>query len=71
MIFDLNYLTLAIFAPLLVLIGIVSFVIPAPKVRPAALRLTIFSMFAELSAPALCSSAIRNLNIGFGLLGLY
>lgn len=31
MIFDLNYLTLAIFALLLVLLGIVSFVIPAPK----------------------------------------
>lgn len=53
MIFDLNYLTLAIFAPLLVLIGILGFVLPTRKSPTSGVAPTIFSIFAELSASAL------------------
>ena len=77
MIFDnLNYLTLAIFAPLLVLVGILGFVIPAHKSPTSgAAAYNIFHIiFGIIGAGIVLSgseAAIRTFNISFGLLDLY
>lgn len=76
MIFDLNYLTLAIFAPLLVLIGILGFVVPARKSPTSgAAPYNIFHIiFGIIGAGIVLSGsegAIRSFNIGFGLIDLY
>lgn len=73
---NLNYLTLAIFAPLLVLVGILGFVIPgrksptsgAPAYNIFHIGFGIIGAFAVLSGS---EGAIRGFNIGFGLLDLY
>lgn len=77
MIFDnLNYLTLAIFAPLLVLVGILGFVIPARKSPTSgAAAYNIFHILCGVAGAGIVLSgseaAIRAFNIGFGLIDLY
>jgi hypothetical protein len=77
MIFDnLNFLTLAIFAPVLVLTGILGFIIP-PHRSPTsgALPYNIFHIaFGLLGAAIVLSNhqtAIRAFNAGFGLIDVY
>lgn len=77
MIFDnLNYLTLAIFAPILILIGILGFVIPASK-SPTSVATAynvfhiIFGLLGALIALDGHPPAIKAFNIGFGLIDLY
>ncbi|MDQ3010994.1 MAG: hypothetical protein M3X11_09875 [Acidobacteriota bacterium] len=77
MIFDnLNFLTLAIFAPILVLIGILGFIIPANKsLTSGATSYNIFHIVFGLIGAAIALNgdvgAIRAFNIGFGLIDLY
>jgi hypothetical protein len=76
MIFDLNYVTLAIFAPLLVLIGILGFVIPARKsptsvATPYNILHIIFGLIGAGIVLSGSEGAIRNFNLGFGLIDLY
>jgi hypothetical protein len=77
MYFDhLNSLTLAIFAPVLVLVGILGFVLPANKsLTSVATPYNLFHIgFGILGATIMLSGyegAIRAFNIGFGLIDLY
>lgn len=76
MIFDLNYLTLAVFAPLLVLVGILGFVIPARKsptsgAAPYNISHIIFGIIGAGIVLSGSKVAIRKFNLGFGLLDLY
>ena len=71
----LNYWTLAIFAPVLILVGILGFVLPAEKsLTSGAAPYNIFHLvFGALGLLCLLSGggAIRAFNVGFGLLDLY
>lgn len=77
MIFDnLNSLTLAIFAPILVLIGILGFVIPQNKsLTSGATPYNIFHLLFGLIGAIIIltgnEGAVRAFNIGFGLIDLY
>lgn len=77
MYFDhLNSLTLAIFAPILVLVGILGFVIPANKsLTSGATPYNIFHIVSGVIGVIIILSgyegAIRAFNIGFGLIDLY
>jgi hypothetical protein len=77
MYFDhLNSLTLAIFAPILVLVGILGFVIPANKsLTSGATSYNIFHIVSGVIGVIIILSgyegAIRAFNIGFGLIDLY
>jgi len=73
---NLNFLILAIFAPLLVLIGILGFVVPAHKsLTSGATPYNIFHIVFGLIGAALVLSdhetSIRSFNIGFGVIDLY
>ncbi len=73
---NLNYLTLAIFAPILVLVGILGFIIPPPKsLTSGATPYNVFHiLFGVLGALIVLSGyegAMRAFNIGFGLIDLY
>ncbi len=73
---NLNFLILAIFAPFLVLIGILGFVIPAKRsLTSVATPYNLFHMaFGLLGAIVVLSNyemAIKVFNIGFGLIDLY
>lgn len=77
MYFDhLNSLTLAVFAPILVLVGILGFVIPANKsLTSGATSYNIFHIVSGVIGVIIILSgyegAIRAFNIGFGLIDLY
>lgn len=77
MYFDhLNSLTLAIFAPILVLVGILGFVIPASKAltsgtTPYNLFHIGFGLLGVIIMLSGYEGAIRAFNIGFGLIDLY
>ncbi|MBL8171086.1 MAG: hypothetical protein JNJ50_23210 [Acidobacteria bacterium] len=73
---NLNYLTLAIFAPILVLVGILGFIIPPQKsLTSGATPYNVFHiLFGVLGALIVLSGyegAMRAFNIGFGLIDLY
>src|SRR5262249_14091500 len=77
MIFDnLNFLTLAIFAPILVLVGIVGFIIPPNKsltsgATPYNIFHIVFGIIGAVIALNGELNLIRVFNIGFGLIDLY
>jgi len=73
---NLNFLTLAIFAPILVLVGILGFIIPAQKSPTSGapaynLFHIIFGVFGAIIILAGYDGAVRTFNIGFGLVDLY
>lgn len=73
---DLNFLILAIFAPTLILVGFLGFVIPPHKSPTSgAPPYNIFHIaFGVIGAIIVISNhpgAIRVFNIGFGLIDLY
>ncbi len=73
---NLNFLILAIFAPVLVLVGILGFIIPANKSPTSGeAPYNIFHIFFGLIGAVIVLSnhetAIRSFNIGFGLIDLY
>ncbi|MEO6051713.1 MAG: hypothetical protein ABIP78_10335 [Pyrinomonadaceae bacterium] len=72
----LNYYTLLIFAPLLILTGILGFIIPAKKgLTSGAPAYNVFHIiFGLIGLGIVCSQHdpyIRAFNIGFGALDLY
>lgn len=77
MIFDnLNFLTLAVFAPVLVLVGILGFIIPPHKSRVSgAAPYNIFHIVVGLIGAVIVLSnhpmAIKAFNAGFGLIDVY
>jgi hypothetical protein len=77
MFFDhLNYLTLAVFAPALILVGILGFAIPARRaLTSGATPYNLFHIgFGVLGALLVLGGhgvAIRAFNIGFGVIDLY
>ena len=73
---SLNYLTLAVFAPILILVGLLGFVIPAKKaLTSGAAPYNIFHIVFGLLGLAIVFSGntalCRDFNIGFGLIDLY
>ena len=73
---NLNFLTLAIFAPILVLVGILGFIIPVNKsLTSGATPYNIFHIvFGVIGAILILNGNegwIRAFNIGFGLIDLY
>jgi hypothetical protein len=73
---SINFITLAIFAPLLILVGLLGFVIPANKsLTSGAPAYNIFHLvFGLLGLAALWSRQevyISSFNAGFGLIDLY
>ena len=73
---NLNFLTLAIFAPILVLVGILGFVIPADKSPTSgATPYNIFHLLFGIAGAFIIligyEGAVRAFNIGFGLIDLY
>lgn len=77
MIFDnLNLLTLAVFAPTLVLVGILGFIIPANKsltsgAAPYNIFHIIFGLIGAVIVLSNHPTAVRAFNIGFGLIDVY
>jgi hypothetical protein len=77
MIFDnLNFLTLAVFAPVLVLVGILGFIIPSQKSptsgsAPYNLFHIIFGLIGAAIVLSDHNTAIRVFNAGFGLIDIY
>ena len=73
---NLNYLTLAIFAPILILVGILGFVIPAEKSPTSgATPYNLFHIASGLIGALIVllgyGTAIAAFNILFGLVDLY
>src|SRR5262245_13063538 len=73
---NLNVLALTIFAPILILVGILGFVIPpTPSLTSGAPPYNIFHIVFGLIGAAIVFShydpAIRLFNLGFGLIDLY
>jgi hypothetical protein len=73
---NLNALTLAIFAPILVLVGILGFIIPPGKsLTSGASSYNIFHIVFGLAGALIVlinhETAIRSFNIGFGLIDIY
>jgi len=72
---DLNYRTLLIFAPLLILTGLLGFVLPAAGPLSGAPAYNVFHIVSGLIG-LLClvsrrRKPVRSFNIGFGLIDLY
>jgi hypothetical protein len=72
----MNTLTVAVFAPILVAVGILGFVIPPDKAMTSGAPLyNVFHIVFGLTGIALALSgndaAIRTFNIGFGSIDLY
>lgn len=71
----LNYKVLLVFAPLLLLTGILGFVIPAPSFNSGEPPYNIFHIFFSIVGFVILltkkESYIRGFNIGFGLIDLY
>lgn len=73
---DLNFYVLAVFAPILILVGVLGFVIPKEKsLTSGAPAYNIFHIIFGVSGLIIVYSgnatAIRSFNIGFGLIDLY
>ncbi len=73
---NLNFLTLAIFAPILVLVGILGFIIPASKSPTSGAPAynifhIVFGVIGAIIIMAGYDGAVRTFNIGFGLIDLY
>jgi hypothetical protein len=73
---NLNYLTLAVFAPILILVGILGFAIPAGKAltsgaAPYNYFHIAFGVIGAILVLGGFGAAIRAFNIGFGLIDLY
>lgn len=71
---NLNYYTLLIFAPILILTGIFGFILPATIVSgapPYNIFHIIFGAIGMLSVISKKQSLIRGFNISFGLIDLY
>lgn len=73
---DLNYIVLLIFAPLLILVGVLGFVMPAGKgLTSGATAYNIFHLiFGSIGLILVLlnnEGLIRGFNIGFGSLDLY
>jgi hypothetical protein len=73
---DFNYYVLLVFAPLLILVGILGFVIPADKsLTSGAPAYNIFHIIFGVIGLAVVFSqhdaSIRAFNIGFGAIDLY
>src|SRR5262245_6375130 len=73
---DLNFLTLAIFAPILVLIGILGFIIPPHKsptsgAHPYNIFHIAFGVIGAIIVMGNHLAAVKVFNVGFGLIDLY
>jgi hypothetical protein len=73
---DLNIFTLAVFAPLLVLVGILGFIIPAHKsptsgAAPYNIFHIVFGVMGAVIVLINYPTAIKAFNIGFGLIDIY
>lgn len=73
---NLNFLTLAVFAPILVLVGILGFVIPPHKsltsgAAPYNIFHLLFGVVGAIIVMIGHEGAVRAFNIGFGLIDLY
>jgi len=73
---DLNIFTLAVFAPLLVLVGILGFIIPPDKsptsgAAPYNIFHIAFGVIGAIIVLINHPAAIRAFNIGFGLIDIY
>ena len=71
---NLNYYTLLIFAPVLILTGILGFILPETIMSGAPaynIFHIIFGLIGLLSALSKKQSLIRGFNISFGLIDLY
>jgi hypothetical protein len=71
---NLNYWTLLIFAPILILIGILGFILPDGPTSNAAAYNIFHIIFGLIGAGFVISKKqdlIRGFNIGFGFLDLY
>ena len=76
MVDSLNFLTLAVFAPILIIVGLLGFMIPADKaLTSGAAPYNIFHLiFGLLGLASVFSGKIvlcRYFNLGFGLIDLY
>jgi hypothetical protein len=72
----MNTVTIAVFAPILVVVGILGFVVPADKAATSgAPAYNVFHIVFGVTGIALAVSgndaAIRTFNIGFGAIDLY
>lgn len=71
---DLNYRVLAIFAPVLILAGVLGFVLPEGPMSSAPAYNIFHIVFGALGGLLVLvrrMSSIRTFNIGFGLIDLY
>lgn len=73
---DLNFYTLSVFAPLLIVVGVFGFILPEKKsLTSGAPAYNVFHIVSGLLALALlylnCDGCVRGFNIGFGLVDLY
>ena len=72
----MNTLTIAVFAPILVAVGILGFVIPPDKAKTSGAPLyNVFHIVFGLTGIVLAvtgnDAAIRTFNVGFGAIDLY
>jgi hypothetical protein len=71
---NLNYITLLIFAPVLILTGILGFILPpGPMSNASAYNIfhIIFGLIGVIFVLSKNQNLIRRFNIGFGLIDLY
>ncbi len=71
---NLNYVTLLIFAPVLVLTGVLGFILPAGLMSNASAYNIFHIIFGIIGLVFVLSNnqnLIRTFNIGFGLIDLY
>lgn len=73
---DLNSLILAIFAPILILVGLLGFIIPPHKSLTSGVPLynifhITFGVIGVIIILTDQSAAVRAFNVGFGLIDLY
>ena len=71
---DLNYITLAVFAPILILAGVLGFVLPDGLLSNAPAYNVfhiVFGVIGLILIFAQNQNQIRAFNIGFGLIDLY
>jgi hypothetical protein len=71
---DLNYYTLLIFSPVLILTGILGFIVPETLISGAPAYNVfhiIFGIIGSVSLLGKKQSLIRGFNISFGLIDLY
>lgn len=72
----MNYYVLAIFAPILIIVGILGFIIPADKSLTSGARAynvfhIVFGLIGLATVYWGVEVCIRGFNIGFGLIDLY